>query len=59
MRASFVLSWLALLSWARAAASCHQPQPKMLDGSYPGDVGFDPLGLSEVKCCVWDCIFFA
>jgi len=33
-----------------------QPQPKMLDGSYAGDVGFDPLGFSEVEIyCSNDC----
>lgn len=32
-----------------------QPQPKMLDGSYAGDVGFDPLGFSEVRTIFRGC----
>jgi len=35
------------MAGAKSMALPFLPQPKMLDGSYPGDVGFDPLGLSE------------
>ncbi|CAM9129240.1 unnamed protein product [Hapterophycus canaliculatus] len=36
------------LSMANSKSIPFMPQPENLDGSLPGDVGFDPLGLSKI-----------
>lgn len=36
------------LSMANSKAIPFMPQPENLDGSSPGDIGFDPLGLSKI-----------
>jgi light-harvesting complex I chlorophyll a/b binding protein 1 len=36
---------------ARSKSLPFLDQPKALDGTLPGDVGFDPLNLSGIEVC--------